>query len=143
MIKVFLDNMKRAAPKSYAFLLLIPSLVIVAFSISYIYFRQSLVQLPDCLIWQITGYPCPSCGITRSIRALINFKFVNSFILHPLPFLVCIFLFSVWVNAFINVTLRKRDKPFPVPLIWYFTILSIVILSWLNKIFEILPLRMI
>ena len=140
-MKTYLDNMKRVAPKSFAFLILIPTAALAAIGIAYIYFRQHVFSLPDCLIKRITGFPCPSCGLTRSVYALIHFRFLNSFMLHPLPVLASIFLLAVWLNALVNLFARKHDKAFPKPFIWYYSILTIVIIFWLKEIVFLLTGR--
>lgn len=42
-----------------------------------------------CLIRNWTGVPCPGCGVTRSIAALLGGDYAEAFSLHPLaPFAV-------------------------------------------------------
>jgi hypothetical protein len=43
--------------------------------------------LPACMFKSITGYPCPTCGMTRSIEAFAEFHFWQSFLMNPLFFL--------------------------------------------------------
>ena len=37
-----------------------------------------------CLIRGLTGIPCPSCGMSRAIIAVINGDIINAFKFHPL-----------------------------------------------------------
>lgn len=134
-MKVSLENLKRAAPRSFAFLVLIPLVILVLLILAYIYFSQSFFKLPDCLIKQVTGYPCPSCGFTRSFYSLINFKFLMSFKYHPLPILASLFILSFWIHNLLNVFFRKKDMSFPVPFVWYYSILGIVLISWIRQIY--------
>ena len=46
--------------------------------------------LPICVFKTITGFPCLTCGATRSIEELSQFHIVNSFMMNPLIFLICI-----------------------------------------------------
>jgi len=136
-----LIQMKRAAPKSFAFLVIIPCVVVFLCLLAYGYFAQSYFSLPNCLIKQVTGLPCPSCGVTRSINALIHLRFFDSFRFHPLPILASIFLFSVWINLLINLLYRKVDKGFPYPFVWYYSILGIVLLSWVRQVILTISMR--
>ena len=43
--------------------------------------------LPACMFKSITGYPCPTCGMTRSLEALSEFHIWQSFLMNPLFFL--------------------------------------------------------
>ena len=48
-----------------------------------------------CLIRGLIGTPCPSCGITRAIIAVLNGNFIGAFKLHPLfwmPFVIGILI---------------------------------------------------
>ena len=46
--------------------------------------------LPKCVFKSITGFPCPTCGATRSFEELSQFHIVNTFLMNPLVFLICI-----------------------------------------------------
>lgn len=52
-----------------------------------------------CLIRQVTGVPCPSCGTTRAIDALLHGHFAESVLLNPFGLLVfgAMVLFPLWV----------------------------------------------
>lgn len=41
-----------------------------------------------CLIKQITGFPCPSCGTSRSVLALTDGNFQHAIMTNPLGFIV-------------------------------------------------------
>lgn len=48
-----------------------------------------------CLIRGLTGIPCPSCGMSRAIIAVINGDIINAFKFHPLfwlPFIVLVLI---------------------------------------------------
>lgn len=55
----------------------------------------------SCLFKATTGIPCPSCGITRSIEALLHTDFKQAFYLNPLGFLILplIVIVPVWIMA--------------------------------------------
>ncbi|MDR1897122.1 MAG: DUF2752 domain-containing protein [Prevotellaceae bacterium] len=45
-----------------------------------------------CLFYKITHLPCPSCGSTRSVLALLNGDFTHAFYLNPLGFVIAVLL---------------------------------------------------
>ena len=44
---------------------------------------QNRLPMPDCSFLIHTGYPCPSCGMTRSITAIAKGRIVEAFNFHP------------------------------------------------------------
>lgn len=42
--------------------------------------------MPPCAFNRLTGVPCPSCGMTRSVLALADFNLIAAFQFHPLFF---------------------------------------------------------
>lgn len=44
----------------------------------------------QCIIKKIIGFPCPSCGVTRSLTALVRLDFHESFYYHPLSIFIVI-----------------------------------------------------
>lgn len=49
-----------------------------------------IVTRGECLIKRITGVPCPSCGLTRSLKAFIRLDFHEGFYYHPLSIFIVI-----------------------------------------------------
>ena len=137
-IKEIVNNKRRVAPKSFAFLILTPIAGILSVGLSFLYFYQTLFKFPDCIFKLTTGVPCPSCGLTRSINAFIRLKFLLSFNFHPLPILAFLYVLAVWINSFINVFIRKTDKKIPLPFLWYYSILGIVLLFWVIEVVKTL-----
>lgn len=79
-----------------------------------------------CLIRGLIGTPCPSCGITRAIIAVLNGNFIGAFKLHPLfwmPFVIGILIMlnrkyykQILIGAiivFIGVYLVRMSILFP------------------------------
>ena len=48
--------------------------------------------LPLCPLANLTGWPCPSCGLTRATLALLQGDVVDALALHPLAPLVLLLL---------------------------------------------------
>ena len=67
----------------FIFLLGLASLVIV-----------SQTQKSICVIYNTTGLPCPSCGMTRAFLYLAKFDFAEAFHYHPLFPMVPLLFFS-------------------------------------------------
>jgi hypothetical protein len=55
--------------------------------------------LDVCLTKRLTGIPCPSCGSTRSVIALIEGDLTAPFRLNPLGYVIAVFLVvtPLWV----------------------------------------------
>ena len=44
--------------------------------------------LPPCTIYYLTGRPCPSCGLTTSVSAIIHGQFALAWRANPIGFLI-------------------------------------------------------
>jgi hypothetical protein len=45
-----------------------------------------------CLFKNVTGIPCPSCGVTRSVFMVIQGEWMQALMLNPLGFIALLFL---------------------------------------------------
>ena len=43
-----------------------------------------------CMLRRVTGYPCPTCGSTRMVLAVLDLRITDAFLHNPLMFLLCI-----------------------------------------------------
>jgi hypothetical protein len=51
------------------------------------------ISLPDaCTFHNLTGVPCPGCGLTRSLVAAVHGDFIGSFGFHPLGLVTLIYI---------------------------------------------------
>lgn len=50
-----------------------------------------------CLFYNTTGYPCPGCGLTRSLSRLLHLDPIGSLAYHPLgmPIALALFFFAL------------------------------------------------
>lgn len=55
----------------------------------------------NCLLLNITGIPCPFCGMTRSFEELIKFNFMNTFYYNPSSVFIFTFLASISLVIFV------------------------------------------
>lgn len=67
---------------------------------------------PSCMIKQIIGYPCPGCGLTRSVISLLKLDFAKSFYYQPLLFLYPIIAFVLLFKERPNVYKIYSSKTF-------------------------------
>ena len=65
------------------------------------------VPVTICLFKKITGIPCPSCGTTLSVLALIKGNFYEAFAANPLGFIIFTLLFIVPLWILIDLVLGK------------------------------------
>ena len=92
--------------------------------------------IPDdhslCIFRNITGFPCPGCGLTRAGRHLLHFDFQKSFEYHPLfvPLILILVLYSMQlfeIDTKTRLIARlMRDKRFWVLILCLFLIVYIV-----------------
>lgn len=54
----------------------------------------SQTQKSICIIYNTSGIPCPSCGITRAFLSVVKFNFAQAFKFHPLFPVVPILFYS-------------------------------------------------
>ena len=54
-----------------------------------------------CLFHKATGLPCPSCGITASVRSILSGDFMSALMQNPLGFLAfpLLLVAPVWIAA--------------------------------------------
>ena len=61
------------------------SLIVIGIFIIFLLMKKfSSITGSICLIRGLTGIPCPSCGMSRAIIAVINGDIINAFKFHPL-----------------------------------------------------------
>ena len=94
--------------------------------------------LPPCGFLVITGYPCPSCGLTTSISLLLHGQIFDAFRVQP--FGVILFV-SLFIIAGLSITALLIKIPFSVILnsnnlerVQLFLLTSMII-AWIYKIY--------
>ena len=55
-------------------------------------------HLPPCYFYQTTGIPCPGCGLTRSITALLHGDILLAMRYNMMPFFLAVFLIPLWIE---------------------------------------------
>lgn len=62
-----------------------------------------------CLIKNVTGIPCPSCGSTRSVTSIINGNFTHAFLLNPLGYIVAVIMLIMPFWLLYDVLFKKQS----------------------------------
>lgn len=99
-------------------------------------------RLPStCGFLRLTGYPCPTCGMTRSVMALAHLDWARAMAFNPLGPVFLGMCALWWTNALIEIRTGRRTR------LWEWTIRNIVPLAILGiavlTIFGGLRIRML
>lgn len=101
-------------------------LILISFLIIYFILSELLDVGIPCLFYEITGYYCPGCGITRVLFSLLKLDFYQAFRYNPLIFILIIITGIYWLvkfilKKFINISIA-------IPNYVYYILLVIVII---------------
>ena len=101
-------------------------LILISFLIIYFILSELLDVGIPCLFYEITGYYCPGCGITRVLFSLLKLDFYQAFRYNPLIFILIIITGIYWLvkfilKKFINISIA-------IPNYVYYILLIIVII---------------
>ena len=101
-------------------------LTLISFLIIYFILSELLDVGIPCLFYEITGYYCPGCGITRLLFSLLKLDFYQAFRYNPLIFILIIITGIYWLVKFI---LKKfMNISIEIPNYVYYILLVIVII---------------
>lgn len=101
-------------------------LILISFLIIYFILSELLDVGIPCLFYEITGYYCPGCGITRLLFSLLKLDFYQAFRYNPLIFILIIITGIYWLVKFI---LKKfMNVSIEIPNYVYYILLVIVII---------------
>lgn len=101
-------------------------LILISFLIIYFILNELLDVGIPCLFYEITGYYCPGCGITRLLFSLLKLDFYQAFRYNPLIFILIIITVIYWLVKFI---LKKfMNISIEIPNYVYYILLVIVII---------------
>lgn len=93
--------------------------VIIAVITYFAFLRNLLFTM--CPMVMITGYPCPSCGMTRAGVKLLHLDFAGAWEIHPFIYGVAILIVLFLWNRYI------RLRPMPKYLVWLAGIMVIAL----------------
>ena len=101
-------------------------LILISFLIIYFILSELLDVGIPCLFYEITGYYCPGCGITRLLFSFLKLDFYQAFRYNPLIFILIIITGIYWLVKFI---LKKfMNISIEIPNYVYYILLVIVII---------------
>ena len=124
--------------------------ILIICAIGYVWlllhlFTDSLITKHGvCLFKHVTGLPCPSCGSTSSLIAILHGEFSDAFLLNPLGFvmLLVMVILPIWIlfdliiqkRSFLKVY-QEMEIRFRRPIIYIPSIL-IILAIWIFNIFK-------
>ncbi|MBI3834267.1 MAG: DUF2752 domain-containing protein [Planctomycetes bacterium] len=92
--------------------------------------------LPPCSMPMLTGYPCPTCGMTTSVAFAARGQLASSFRAQPAGLILSLGMLAVIIGSTATMlTGQTWKKPRSnSPSLWVAMVIGIVILGWLMKI---------
>jgi len=89
------------------------SLLLIACLAGFIYLFYSIQKEQQetvgvCIIKNVTGYACPSCGTTRAVLLLFEGKITDSLLLNPFGIIVAIIMTVLPVWVLTDIVLKKE-----------------------------------
>lgn len=116
------------------------SLLLIACLTGFIYLFYNIHTLQSqafrvCIIKNVTGYPCPSCGTTRAVTLLLKGRILASLLLNPFGIIVTMIMtiFPIWI--LMDFFLKKETFYF-----WYKKAEGTIRKPWLASILIVLVL---
>lgn len=84
--------------------------------------------LPPCTVYFLTGRPCPSCGLTTSVSAILHGQFALAWRANPIGFLIIATALAVALNSLLALVVGRSVRIEPNR----FNLLLVVLISlWL------------
>jgi hypothetical protein len=81
--------------------------------------------VPPCPLRTVTGFPCPMCGMTRGVTALVHGDFARALLMNPASYLA--------VALAVLLLLQWRTKKVVIP-VWL--IVTVMALMWIWQAFK-------
>ena len=95
------------------FLLSLPALLGGVLA-AYLYISgNSAVRLFPCFLFERFGVPCPACGVTRSVCAVLTFRFYEAIRYNAAFFCIFFYFAGVYCACVRSVLLSNRFTAFP------------------------------
>ena len=97
------------------------------------------VPLPPCPFRLLTGLPCPGCGMTRSLSAMLHGNLALSFRYHPLgPVLFAGAVACLALPLLHPATVHRLQRALPRQEVVAATVVGLFLLVWLVRLAFIL-----
>nr|NQU89628.1 DUF2752 domain-containing protein [Bacteroidota bacterium] len=110
--------------------------LLVILVLSYV-FEPSTYHLIDCAFLNLTGLPCPSCGMTRSFHAMAHLQVHESFVLNwmgPIIFvgmLLMAILFFTETTTGITIQFQRKV---PIIMVSFIGLAGMWLVLWIVRL---------
>ncbi len=112
-------------------------ILIFAFLVAAKCYNPFESRLITCRFKELTGYECPTCGISRSIYSLISLNVADSIRYNPLGIIVVLGLFTLLIK-FAAELISKKEIVIPVTKsFWKLITISLLLLvfsTWILRL---------
>jgi len=89
-----------------------------------------------CTLYTFLGFPCPTCGLGRSLKAFALLDFSNIFYYNPSAVFIFILVFLIILFIFISSIFKYKINLTPKLLkLWYIPVLLLIIVWVLNILY--------
>lgn len=116
------------------------SISILVIGSLWIFYSERLPIHPSCLMKTLSGVPCPGCGGTRAVSALLHGDVFNAIYINPLSLLVFIFFCIAPIWTFIDGIRNKRTLynvlTKRISMSWIIIFSVIIVLNWIWNIIK-------
>lgn len=131
------ENISREQLKSNAVKTIVKGcLIIMALGfLYYVFIRITGISLP-CYIYQLTGYKCPSCGITRMCIHMSKLKFKEAFHDNIMAFIMWPFV-AIDIIYIVYKSLIREKIPIATYIISYVMVGIAVIFCIIRNVYKI------
>lgn len=89
--------------------------VLLLLILASVFYNPIDYKITDCSFKNISGFSCPSCGLTRSFHAGVNLDFIQAFSFHwigPVLLLSVVFLFLKYaIESISGKAIQYKMKP--------------------------------
>jgi hypothetical protein len=106
-------------------ILLIASIVGFAYLFYKIKYSES-VHLSFCMIKNVTGYACPSCGTTRAVQLFLQGNFAASLQMNPFGIIVTLLMLISPIWILFDIITKKETFYF-----WYKKTEEVIRIKWI------------
>ena len=83
--------------------------------IAYLFYKINYSEssnLSFCMIKNVTGYACPSCGTTRAVQLFLQGEIAASVLMNPFGILVAILMIISPIWILFDVITKKKPSTF-------------------------------
>lgn len=107
-------------------------------------FQNTTNNITVCVFKNITTYPCPSCGTTRSVISIFQGKYFNALQINPIGFIISLIVIicPIWIlfdiifkKQSLFVYYKKTEKLIRTPRI-YIPLIILISINWIWNVYK-------